>query len=61
MKQFSCGAVVPGCDAKFEGDTVEEILAQVHEHATHDHGLQEVTPELVEQVQANIHDADTAA
>ena len=33
MKEFSCGAVVPGCDAHFHGDTIEEILTQVSIHA----------------------------
>lgn len=58
MKQFSCGAVVPGCDAKFEGESVEEILGQVQIHAADAHGITDVTPELVEQVKSNIQDSD---
>jgi predicted small metal-binding protein len=56
MKEFSCGAVVPGCDMKFEGDTEGSILEQVAAHAAKDHGMSEVPPEVVEQVRANIHD-----
>ena len=57
MKEFSCGAVVPGCDMKFEGETDSAILEQVAVHATRDHGMTEVPAEVVEQVRANIHDA----
>jgi predicted small metal-binding protein len=56
MKEFSCGAVVPGCDAHFSGNSVGEILGQVQVHAADAHGITEVTPELVEQVTAKIED-----
>jgi predicted small metal-binding protein len=55
MKSFSCGAVVPGCTATFRGDTEGEILAQVAHHARHDHGLTEISDELVAAVRANVH------
>jgi predicted small metal-binding protein len=54
MKEFSCGAVVPGCVATFEAETEDELLTQVAEHARADHGMDEVPPEVVEQVRANI-------
>ena len=54
MKQFSCGAVVPGCTATFEGADDGEILAQVAAHAKADHGMDDVAPEVVDQVRANI-------
>ena len=54
MKAFSCGAVVPGCDARFEGDTIEEILIQVGAHAREDHGMTDVPDEVVEQVKQHI-------
>ncbi|MGI8428717.1 MAG: DUF1059 domain-containing protein [Solirubrobacteraceae bacterium] len=57
MKEFSCGTVVPGCDARFSAGTEEEILGQVQAHAADAHGLTEVPPEIAEQVRANIHDA----
>ena len=56
MKQFSCGAVVPGCTATFTGDTEDEILGQVATHAEEAHGMQEVPPEVVENVRANIQE-----
>jgi predicted small metal-binding protein len=55
MKEFACGAVVPGCVATFRGDSDEAILAQVAAHARDDHGLTEVPDELVAQVCAQIH------
>ena len=54
MKQFSCGAVVPGCTASFSAESEQEILGQVAEHAKRDHGMDDVPPEVVEQVKANI-------
>ena len=48
MKKFRCGDVVPQCTRTFQG-TPDEILAQVAEHATVDHGV-EVTDDLVQAV-----------
>lgn len=56
MKQFSCGAVVPGCDAKFSAESEEEILGQVAQHAREAHGMETVPPDVVAQVQAKIED-----
>ena len=53
MKQFSCGAVVPGCTATFEAESDQQILAQVADHARRDHGMAEVPEEVAEQVRAN--------
>lgn len=49
MKAFRCGDVVPGCARAFTGSE-DEILAQVAQHAQHDHGLTEIPDELVVQV-----------
>jgi len=57
MKQFSCGAVVPGCTASFSAESEDAILSQVAEHARRDHGMDDVPPEVVDQVRANIVDA----
>lgn len=54
MKQFSCGAVVPGCDAKFSAESEEDLLEQVAQHAQSDHGMDSVPPELVAQVREKI-------
>jgi len=56
MKEFSCGAVVPGCVAVFKADSEDQILSQVARHAAEDHGMDSVPPEVVEAVRQNIVD-----
>ncbi len=50
MKRFSCGDVVPGCDATFVAETEPAILEQVGEHARQDHDITDVSPELANAV-----------
>lgn len=57
MKQFACGDVVPGCEAMFVGADDGRILEQVGVHATADHELEEISPELVAAVVAAIEPA----
>jgi predicted small metal-binding protein len=57
MKSFACGAVHPGCTATFRADSTHEILAMVAHHSRHDHGLTEISVELVDRVRGNIHTA----
>jgi predicted small metal-binding protein len=54
VKTFACGDVVPGCTMTFTGPDDDAVLAEVAAHATGDHGLSTIPPELVEQVQAAI-------
>jgi predicted small metal-binding protein len=54
MKTFSCGDVVPGCDAHFAGATDDDILAAVAQHAIADHGLTAVGADLASAVRAAI-------
>ncbi|MCW2839851.1 MAG: uncharacterized protein JWR55_1334 [Aeromicrobium sp.] len=54
MKKFSCGDVVPGCEASFVCSSEDELLSKVAAHAAADHGLVEISPELVAAVRANI-------
>jgi len=56
MKQFSCGAVVPGCQAKFTGENEEAILKQVAKHAAQDHGLRDIPANVIAQVRASIRE-----
>ena len=55
MKTLACGEIMPGCDATFQGQTDDEILAQAGRHAVEAHGL-EVTPEVVDLVRSHIRD-----
>lgn len=51
---LSCGDAMPGCSARFEGDTRDTILDQVSVHAQRDHGVTDVTPEMLAAIDANI-------
>lgn len=57
-KILECAKVDPtsGCEYIARGETEEDLLREVSLHAK-EHGISEVTPELVERVKANIHDA----
>jgi predicted small metal-binding protein len=54
MREFRCGDLVPGCGAVIEGESDDEILAQVVMHARDEHGMPEVPPEVVDTIQASI-------
>ena len=54
MKEFRCGELIPGCEAAFHGDTDDEVLEQIATHAREDHGMDEVPPEVVDQIRASI-------
>jgi predicted small metal-binding protein len=56
-KIVECGKVDPssGCNHVVRGQTEAELLEKVAEHAK-EHGIREVTPELVAKVKANIRD-----
>jgi predicted small metal-binding protein len=57
-KLLECAKVDPssGCQHVVRGETEEEVLTKAAEHAK-EHGIGEVTPELMERVKANIRDA----
>ena len=56
-KVVDCGKVDPstGCSHVVRGETEEELMKNAAEHAK-EHGIVEVTPELMERVRANIQD-----
>lgn len=49
-----CGDATPGCSARFEDESRERILEQVAVHAREAHGVEDVTPEMLEAIGANI-------
>jgi predicted small metal-binding protein len=57
-KILECARVDPssGCTYVARGETEEDILRNVAVHAR-EHGIHEVTPELIGLVKANIRDA----
>jgi predicted small metal-binding protein len=54
MKTFACGDVIPGCGARFTAPDEGGIFAQVAAHAAADHGVTDITPELVQAVRTHI-------
>jgi len=56
VKEFRCGDLVPGCPTTFQGESEEEILQQVEVHARDEHGMDEVPPEVADEVRAGISD-----
>ena len=56
-KVIECSLVVPeeGCDHVVHGASEEEALRNAAEHAKQ-HGIVEVTPEIMEKVKAAMHD-----
>jgi predicted small metal-binding protein len=46
--------VIPGCSASFSAADEDGIFAQVAGHAAADHGVTDITPELVQAVRASI-------
>ena len=53
-KAIACTNVVPGCKFTADAATEEELLQKVAEHAKHEHGVSDVTPELLAKVKAAI-------
>jgi len=54
-KILECAKVDPssGCQHVIRGETEEEVLQKAAEHAK-EHGIREVTPELMQRVKASI-------
>ena len=55
-RRMSCRDVGPDCDFVARGESDEEVMGQVAEHARAAHGMEEVPPELAEKAQAAIRD-----
>ncbi len=57
-KILRCKHIGPDTSCQFEakGETEDEILKQVAAHASAEHGITEVTPELVDKARANMQD-----
>lgn len=51
---LSCGDVMPGCVSRFESTTKDDLLGQVGAHATADHGITEITPDVLRAVESRI-------
>ena len=52
--KLACGDVMPGCSARFETHDKDDLLGQVAGHAAADHGITDITPEILYAVESNI-------
>lgn len=52
--EFACTHVVPGCEGKVEGETVDEVLQKATEHAGEAHGLADLDEATVAVVKSSI-------
>lgn len=52
--KLACGDVMPGCAAHFEHDDRDQLLGQVAAHASADHGVTDITPEVRQAVESRI-------
>lgn len=55
-KRMNCRDVGPDCDFVAKGETEDEVMTQVAEHARDVHGFESVPPELAEKAKAAIRD-----
>lgn len=50
MKQFRCGDVVLGCEWVARSEDEEILLKDIQSHARDAHGMDEVPPEVEDQI-----------
>lgn len=60
-KIIHCREVGFDCDGVIQADTEAQALAMAAEHARTVHGLQEVTPEIVEKVRSVMREGPAGA
>lgn len=52
--KFACDNVVPGCEGEVSGETIDDVMAAVADHAASAHGINEVDDALAAAVKAGI-------
>lgn len=57
-RRMDCRDVGPDCDFVARGESDEEVMGQVAEHARTAHGMEDVPPELAAKARAAIRDDD---
>lgn len=55
-KRIRCADVGPDCDFEAWAETEEELMEMVALHAKQAHGMDEIPPEMAEQVRSAIRD-----
>lgn len=52
--KLACGDVMPGCTARFADADHDALLGQVAAHAAAEHGISEITPEVLAAVESKV-------
>ena len=55
-KVMECSATGMDCGFVARGENVDQVMAQVAEHARTEHGMKTIPSEVVEKVKAAIHE-----
>ncbi len=55
-KIVKCSSTGLACDFVARGDSEQQVMAQVAEHARKDHGMRTIPPEVAAMVKASIHE-----
>jgi predicted small metal-binding protein len=55
-KVLKCGDIMPGCDKVIEGKDADEVFAKAEAHARKEHNMMIITPSVMTQIEAAIHD-----
>jgi predicted small metal-binding protein len=55
-KVMKCRTVGLDCDFVARGESDEQIMAQVAEHAKKDHGMETIPNDVAQKVKASIHE-----
>jgi len=55
-KVLNCRDVGFDCEGVIRADSEDEVMSQAAEHARTAHGLDEITPEVAEQIRSRIQD-----
>lgn len=55
-KTLRCREVGPDCDFVARGETEDEVMAQVADHARTAHGIDEVSPEMADKARSVIRE-----
>lgn len=57
MKELRCGDLMPGCSFVPQGKDEAEVMQKAAQHATRDHGLSTIPPEVAAKAKAAIRES----
>lgn len=60
-KTLRCGEIFPGCPSVIRGESSDEVIINLAQHAHIMHNLREFTPDMLSQVRAAIHQESSAS